>query len=281
LAGGLSTYGIIALREPIDASLEEVKMIERLGVRIETGAELGVNLALEDLQTRFAAVFLSLGLGATQAMGIPGEDLILDGLDYIEQSKLNGGGMNIGRNVVVIGAGNTAIDCATVAKRLGADHVTMIYRRSEREMTAYSHEYDFVKKEGVAFRFLTQPVRVQSESGRVTGLACVQMELGPADSSGRRVARPLANGGEFLIASDQIVKAVGQQKPALAQTLGLDVERGFITVSAEMETNHPGVFAGGDCIRAKGAASTVKAVQDGKLAAAAIHVRLNGRNTNG
>jgi glutamate synthase (NADPH/NADH) small chain len=281
LAGGLSTYGIIALREPIEASLEEVKMIERLGVRIETGAELGVNLTLEDLQKRFDAVFLSLGLGATQVMGIPGEDLILDGLDYIEQSKLNGGGMKIGRDVVVIGAGNTAIDCATVAKRLGADQVTMIYRRSEREMTAYSHEYDFAKKEGVAFRFLTQPVRVQSEGGRVTGLACVHMELGPADSSGRRVARPLANGGEFVIASDQIVKAVGQQKPPLAQALGLDVDRGFIKVSAEMETNLPGVFAGGDCIRAKGAASTVKAVQDGKLAAAAIHLRPNGRNTNG
>jgi glutamate synthase (NADPH/NADH) small chain len=214
-------------------------------------------------------------------MGIPGEDLILDGLDYIEQSKLNGGGMNIGRNVAVIGAGNTAIDCATVAKRLGADHVTMIYRRSEREMTAYSHEYDFVKKEGVAFRFLTQPVRVLSDTGRVTGLACVHMELGPVDSSGRRVARPLANIGEFVIPSDQIVKAVGQQKPALAQTLGLDVDRGFIRVSADMETNLPGVFAGGDCIRAKNAASTVMAVQDGKLAAAAIHLRLNAGNTNG
>jgi dihydropyrimidine dehydrogenase (NAD+) subunit PreT len=281
LAGGLSTYGIIALREPMEASLEEVRMIERLGVRIETGAELGRNLALDDLRKRFEGVFLSPGLGATQAMGIPGEDLMVDGLEYIEQSKLNCGGMNIGRDVVVIGAGNTAIDCATVAKRLGADQVTMIYRRSEHEMTAYSHEYDFVKKEGVAFRFLTQPVRVLSDTGRVTGLACVHMELGPVDSSGRRVARPLANIGEFVIPSDQIVKAVGQQKPALAQTLGLDVDRGFIRVSADMETNLPGVFAGGDCIRAKNAASTVMAVQDGKLAAAAIHLRLNAGNTNG
>lgn len=279
LAGGLSTYGIIALREPIEASLEEVRMMERLGVRIETGRELGVNLLLEDLQKRFEAVFLGPGLGATQVMGIPGEELIVDGLDYIEQSKLNTGGMTIGRNVVVIGAGNTAIDCATVAKRLGAEQVTMIYRRSEHEMSAYQHEYDFVKKEGVGFRFLTQPVRVLSDGGRVTGLACIRMELGAADSSGRSVARPAASAnGEFVIPADQVVKAVGQQKPPLAQALGLEVDRGFIKVNADLETSLPGVFAGGDCIRSKNAASTVMAVQDGKLAAAAIHDRLMNKS---
>jgi glutamate synthase (NADPH/NADH) small chain len=279
LAGGLSTYGIIALREPIEASLEEVRMMERLGVRIETGRELGVNLLLEDLQKRFEAVFLGPGLGATQVMGIPGEELVVDGLDYIEQSKLNTGGMTIGRNVVVIGAGNTAIDCATVAKRLGAEQVTMIYRRSEHEMSAYQHEYDFVKKEGVGFRFLTQPVRVLSDGGRVTGLACIRMELGAADSSGRSVARPAASAnGEFVIPADQVVKAVGQQKPPLAQALGLEVDRGFIKVNADLETSLPGVFAGGDCIRSKNAASTVMAVQDGKLAAAAIHDRLMNKS---
>ena len=279
LAGGLSTYGIIALREPIEASLEEVRMMERLGVRIETGRELGVSLPLEDLQRRFEAVFLGPGLGATQVMGIPGEELIVDGLDYIEQSKLNTGGMTIGRNVVVIGAGNTAIDCATVAKRLGAEQVTMIYRRSEHEMSAYPHEYDFVTKEGVGFRFLTQPVRVLSDGGRVTGLACIRMELGAADSSGRSVARPAAStNGEFVIPADQVVKAVGQQKPPLAQALGLEVDRGFIKVNADLETSLPGVFAGGDCIRSKNAASTVMAVQDGKLAAAAIHDRLMNKS---
>ena len=281
LGGGLSTYGIIALREPIEASLEEVRMIERMGVRIEHDSELGRNNDLGDLKKRFDAIFLGLGLGATQVMGIQGEELILDGLEYIEQSKLNPGGMTIGRNVVVIGAGNTAIDCATVAKRLGADEVTMIYRRSEQEMSAYLHEYDFVKKEGVGFRFLTQPVRVLSESGRVAGLACVHMELGAPDGSGRRVAQPIGNGGEFVIPADQIVKAVGQQKPSLAQALKLEVERGFIRVNADLETSLPGVFAGGDCIRAKGAASTVMAVQDGKLAAAAIHMRLTTVKKNG
>jgi dihydropyrimidine dehydrogenase (NAD+) subunit PreT len=284
LAGGLSTYGIIALREPIETSLEEVRMIERLGVRIETNAELGRNLTLGDLQKRFDAIFLGLGLGATHLMGIPGEELIVDGLDYIEQSKLNSCGLKIGRNVVVIGAGNTAIDCATVAKRLGAPQVTMLYRRSEQEMSAYPHEYEFVKKEGVGFRFLAQPVRVLSDGGRVTGLACIHMELGPTDSSGRRLPQPAGN-GEFVVPADQIVKAVGQQKLSLACALGLELDRGFIRVSTDFETSLTGVFAGGDCIRAKSAASTVMAVQDGKLAAAAMHLRLNvgvnTGNTNG
>jgi glutamate synthase (NADPH/NADH) small chain len=278
LAGGLSTYGIIALREPMEASLEEVRMIERMGVRIEHDSELGRNISLEDLKKRFDAIFLGPGLGATQLMGIPSEELIVDGLEYIEQSKLNPAAMTVGRNVVVIGAGNTAIDCATVAKRLGAEQVTMVYRRSEQEMSAYPHEYEFVKKEGVGFRFLTQPVRVLSDGGHVTGLACVHMELGVPDGTGRRVAQPIANGGEFVIPADQIVKAVGQQKPSLAQALKLEVERGFIRVNADLETSLPGVFAGGDCIRAKNSASTVMAVQDGKLAAAAIHIRLGKKN---
>ncbi len=280
LAGGLSTYGIIALREPIEASLAEVGMIERMGVRIEHDSELCRNLSLDDLRRRFDAVFLGPGLGATQLMGIPGEELIVDGLEYIEQSKLDPAGMTIGRNVVVIGAGNTAIDCATIAKRLGAPQVTMIYRRSEHEMSAYPHEYDFVKKEGVGFRFLTQPVRVLSDGGRVTGLVCVPMELGAPDSSGRRAPQP-SKDGEFLIPADQVVKAVGQQKPALAQALGLETNRGFIKVNGDLETSLAGVFAGGDCIRAKNAASTVMAVQDGKLAAAAIHLRLSKANTHG
>ena len=273
LPGGLSTYGIIALREPLEAALAEASMIEQLGVRVEKNSELGRNLDLTDLRSRFDAVFLGLGLGITPAMQIPGEELITDGLQYIEQSKLNNGSMQIGSNVVVIGAGNTAIDCATIAKRLGAERVTMVYRRTPDEMTAYEHEYEFIKKEGVEFRFLTQPVRVVSEGGSVKGLLCVRTELGPPDGSGRLAPRPVA-GSEFTICADQLIKAVGQQKPWLAIKLGLDTEKGFIKVNDDFETSIPGVFAGGDCIRAKNAASTVMAVQDGKLAALAIHHRI-------
>jgi glutamate synthase (NADPH/NADH) small chain len=256
--------------------MAEVRMIEKLGVKLETGKEFGSNLSLTDLNADFDAVFLGVGLGATPALGIPGEDHIIDGLEYIEQSKVNARTLVIGDNVVVVGAGNTAIDCATIAKRLGASRVTMVYRRTENEMTAYPHEYDFIKREGVGFSFLTQPIRVHSENGTVKSLECVRMSLGATDSSGRPSPQPVA-GSEFLLAADQIVKAIGQQKPSLAVRLKLETEKGFIHVNEKFETSLPGVYAGGDCIRARGAASTVMAVQDGKLAARAIHERLVAR----
>lgn len=270
LAGGLSTYGIIALREPVDASLFEVEMIKRLGVTIETGHELGGNLKLDDLRGDYQAVFLSVGLGATPALGVPNEEHIIDGLEYIEQSKLNPEGMHIGRNVVIIGAGNTAIDCATIAKRLGADRVTMVYRRTDREMTAYPHEYEFVKNEGVEFRFLTQPIAVVVEDGKLTGLRCRQMRLAEPDASGR-LSPELVPNTDFILPADQVVKAIGQEKPAIAQALGLATEKGYLKVDDAFMTSIPQVYSGGDCIRAKGAASTVMAVQDGKLAAQSIH----------
>ena len=273
LAGGLSTYGIIGLREPVEVALAEVTMIAKLGVKVETGKELGTNFTLADLNANFCAVFLSVGLGVTTTLGIPGEEHIIDGLEYIEQSKLDAPNLVIGRNVVVIGAGNTAIDCATIARRLGASQVTMVYRRSEKEMTAYAHEYDFIKREGVRFSFLTQPVRVHAENGVVTALECLHMSLGSADASGRPSPQPVA-GSEFLLPADQVVKAIGQEKPSVASQLKLKTEKGFIWVDANFETSLTGVYAGGDCIRARGAASTVMAVQDGKLAAQSIHERL-------
>jgi glutamate synthase (NADPH/NADH) small chain len=270
LAGGLSTYGIIVLREPVEVALAEVEMIKRLGVEIRTGMELGRNLSWEEVRSGFDAVFLGVGLGSVPKLGIPGEEQVVDGLSYIEASKMNPAGLKVGRQVVVIGAGNTAVDCATIAKRLGAERVTMVYRRSEREMTAYPHEYEFAKKEGIEFRFLTQPVEVLLEGGQVVGLKCVRMRLGAPDASGRPAPEPVP-GSEFVLPCDQVVKAIGQEKPWLAQALGLETEKGFIKVNQAYETSLPGVYAGGDCIRARGSASTVMAVQDGKLAAFAIH----------
>jgi glutamate synthase (NADPH/NADH) small chain len=206
-------------------------------------------------------------------MGIAGEEYVIDGLKYIEQSKLDRSCLKIGRSVIVIGAGNTAIDCATIAKRLGAERVTIVYRRSEREMSAYDHEYEFIKKEGVEFRFLTQPVRVLTENGCVTAVECVRMALGNPDNSGRRSAQPLA-GSEFVLPADQVVKAIGQEKPWLAGRLGLAMEHGKIKVNAQFETSSRDVYAGGDCIRSQGACSTVMAVEDGKLAAVCMHRRL-------
>ena len=270
MPGGLSTYGIIALREPVDVAIEEARMIEGLGVEIKTGLEFGKDVTLAELQTKFDAVVISAGLGRTPALGIAGEEAIVDGLEFIEASKTGAENLKVGRNVIVIGAGNTAVDCATIAKRLGADRVTMVYRRTDREMSCYEHEYDFARKEGIEFRFLTQPARVILDGGSPVGLECLRVELGAPDASGRP-APVTVNGSEFVIAADQIVKAIGQEKPSLAKMLGLATMKGFIAVDGSFQTSLAGVYAIGDCVRATGAASTVMAVQDGKLAAAAIH----------
>jgi len=271
--GGLSTYGIIALREPVEIALEEARMIEGMGVKIEGGVEIGKDLSLAELQKEFDSIVLSVGLGRTPGLDIEDEEAIVDGLEFIEGSKTDAASLKVGRNVIVIGAGNTAVDCATIAKRLGAERVTMVYRRTDREMTCYEHEYDFARKEGIEFRFLSQPSRVVLEGGRPTGLECRRVELGAPDASGRPT--PVAvQGSEFVLAADQIVKAVGQEKPSLAMLLGLETTKGFIAVDGSFMTSVSGVYAIGDCIRARGAASTVMAVQDGKLAAAAIHAQL-------
>jgi glutamate synthase (NADPH/NADH) small chain len=224
------------------------------------------------LQREFDAVVLSVGLGRTGEMGIAGEEKIIDGLEFIERSK-GVDEMNAGRRVIVIGAGNTAVDCATIARRLGSEDVTMVYRRTEREMTCYAHEYEFARREGIEFRFLNQPVRVVMREGKMIGLECLRVELGAADASGRPTPVTV-EGTEFVLAADQIVKAVGRQRPEAAGLTGLKRERGFIAVDEDFETSVAGVYAVGDCIRAAGAASTVMAAQDGKLAAAAIHARL-------
>jgi glutamate synthase (NADPH/NADH) small chain len=272
LPGGLSTYGIIALREPVEVALEETEMIEALGVDIVTGMELGRNLTMAELEEGFDAIVLSVGLGRTPHLGIPGEEAIIDGLEFIEASKTSES-MEIGRNVLVIGAGNTAVDCATIASRLGAERVTMVYRRTDREMTCYEHEYDFARKEGIEFRFLTQPSRVILKDGAAVGLECLRVELGAPDASGRPAPKPVA-GSEFVIEADQIVKAVGQEKPSVAALLGLKTNKGFIAVDDDFQTSVSGVYAIGDSIRAHGAASTVMAVEDGKLAALAIQDKL-------
>jgi len=273
MPGGLSTYGIIALREPVEVALEEAHMIESLGVEFKTGVELSRDVSLADLQQQFDAVVLSVGLSSTSRLEIEGEEVIEDGLAFIEASKTAPASLRVGRNVIVIGAGNTAVDCATIARRLGAERVTMVYRRTDREMTCYEHEYDFARKEGIEFRFLAQPGRVLLNGGLSVGLECLRVELGPPDQSGRPAPLAVA-GSEFVLAADQIVKAVGQQKPSLAALLGLATQKGFIAVDDAFQTSLPGVYAIGDCIRSHGAASTVMAVEDGKLAAAAIHRQL-------
>jgi len=283
LPGGLSTYGIVVMREPIRVALEEVALIEALGVEVRTGVEVGRDVTAEQLVADFDAVFLSVGMGSVPHLGIPGEDLegVTEALSFIAETKLaEKDGLErlrelpVGRHVTVIGAGNTAIDAATIAKRLGAERVTIVYRRGEDEMTAYDFEYTFIKNEGVEFRFFSQPVRVVGENGQVTGLECLRVELGPPGPDGRALPQPVP-GSEFIIPCDQVIKAIGQEKRVdLFAHFGLEQERGYVKVDADLRTTNPKVFAGGDCVRATGDAMTVTATQDGKVAARGIHAWL-------
>ena len=145
-------------------------------------------------------------------------------------------------------------------------------------MSAYPHEYEFIKSEGVEFRFLARPLKVVTEGGRVNGLECVRAESASAVAANGATAKTIpvdVEGSEFVLPADLIIKAIGQNRPGLVSRLGLVTELGFIAVNGDMETNLSGVYAGGDCVRARGSASTVMAVQDGKLAASAIHRRLS------
>lgn len=266
--GGLSTTGIVPLREPVDIALREVDMVRALGVTLELGRGLDTAAQLTEAAEDFDAVFLATGLGHVPDLGIPGHELIRDGLDYVRTAKLAPESLPHARHVVVIGAGNTAIDVATMARRVGAA-ATVVYRRTAAEMTAYEHEYHFAVSEGINFLFLTSPKEVLTDgAGVVTGLRCDRMELGAPDHSGRR--RPQPTGDETVVPCDLIVRAVGQEGYA-DSPLGLPTDHGYIAVDdAFAVPGLPNVFAGGDAVRVTGTASTVAAVQDGKLAARAI-----------
>jgi glutamate synthase (NADPH/NADH) small chain len=275
LAGGLSTYGIVVFREPVEVSLSEVEMVKRLGVTIKNNVTVGKDISHEELNSSYDSVFLATGLGNVPNLEIPGEDLdgVVDGIEFIESTKTDAlSSIKVGKRVAVIGAGNTAIDAATIAKRLGA-HVTMIYRRTKTEMTAYNFEFEFAKLEGIEYRFLTAPVNIKGSS-TVEGLICQTMQLGATDSSGRPRPEPVP-GSNFTLECDMVIKAIGQEKQTnLAKALGLHLEKGYIVVNEKNQTSNPRVFAGGDCVRLKGDASTVMAVQDGKIAAKNIHTTL-------
>jgi glutamate synthase (NADPH/NADH) small chain len=279
LAGGLSTYGIVVMREPVTVSLDEIEFVKRLGVKVHTGVEVGRDLDPQRLVAEYDAVVIAAGTGRVPDLGVPGEDLegVIEALPFIAATKMaEKDGLAaleqvpVGNEVVVIGAGNTAIDAATIAKRLGAERVTMIYRRSRAEMTAYDFEVRFVQNEGVDIRLMTQPVEVLGVDGRVTGLRCVRTELGEPDAGGRRAPRAVP-GSEFVIPCDQVIKAIGQEKLAtLFASFGVATERGYVSTDAELRTSNPTVFAAGDCARLEGEALTVTAARDGKIVALAI-----------
>jgi dihydropyrimidine dehydrogenase (NAD+) subunit PreT len=305
LAGGLDTYGMAEYKMSQHVSTDEAAMVARLGVEFEMNTLITNNgvksqesrvksqefqdrnlnrISLEELESKHDAIFLGIGLGATTRLNIPGEDLegVYDALDFIERIKTRDwSSVPIGRNVAVVGAGNTAIDAVTQARRLGAERVLMIYRRSQKEMPAYEYEYELAKADAVEFWWQTAPVEILSapDDARVAALRCVRMEMGEPDASGRRSARALA-GSEFDIPVDMVIKALGQQKMRdfLGSIEGIKLdESGRIAVNqATMQTGNPKFFAGGDCVN--GGREAVDASQMGKLAAQGIHETLTGEH---
>jgi dihydropyrimidine dehydrogenase (NAD+) subunit PreT len=276
--GGLNSYGIVPLRLPLVDSLAEVETVRQLGVDIKTNMAVGKDILPEELLRDYDALFLGVGLGGGARLGISGEELpgVYEALDVIAAAKLGDmGGIEIGERVAVIGGGNTAIDAATVARRLGAKEVSVLYRRGEQEMPAYRHELGLARLEGVHFQCLTMPVRVVGE-GRVSGLVCIRTRLGPPDESGRRRPEPVP-GSEYRMAVDTVITAVGRAPLRdLIAEMGLQSEGGLVRVNPETgRTSHPKVFAGGDCVG--GGGEVVFAVQQGKRAARGIHSVLGDR----
>jgi dihydropyrimidine dehydrogenase (NAD+) subunit PreT len=277
IPGGLNTLGIAAYKISTEFALSEVNLVRQIGVDIRLNQQIRAD-ALKTLLAEFDAVFLGVGLGQTLPLGIEGEGLpgVWEALDFIFQTHTKPfADCEVGNHVLIIGAGNTAIDVATAAKRLGADQVTIAYRRGEYAMPAFAYEYELAKADGVRFEWFAQPVRIAAESGTAMGVEFVRTELQDKTSRQSKI-RPIA-GSNFILHADMIVKALGQEPLLeLLQALpDLQVDDGKIVVDRSTgATSVPKLFAGGDCIR--GGGEIVDAVQDGKIAAWGIHTMLAG-----
>lgn len=279
-AGGLNTYGIVSFRLPQKISFWEVDQVRRLDVEIRTNTAVGKDVSADELLEAFDAVVLAAGMGSVPNLGIEGENLegVYDAIDFVKATKTKPlTDELVGKSVVVIGAGNTAIDGATCSVRLGAGNVKILYRRTQDEMSAYEFEYEFAKQDGVEFRWLTQPVKIiGDENGRVSAIECRKMELGESDEDGRRRPVPV-EGSEFTLPVDAIVKAIGQTRHhTLIEQFDLDHEQGVVKVSGTYRTSNPRVYACGDIVfgKGKGEAMVVTAAQQGKEVAYALHLQM-------
>ncbi|MBI3941015.1 MAG: NAD(P)-dependent oxidoreductase [Acidobacteria bacterium] len=272
LPGGLNTYGIAYYKMTPEESLREINLVRSLGVKIQCGVQVGHDLTLEDLEADFDAIFIGVGLGKTRRLGIPGENLagVYEAIDFIEEVKSKPfAEIDVGRRVVVIGAGNTSIDCATQARRLGAEWVAIVYRRGESEMPAYHYEYELAKQDGVQFLWHAQPVEIQGNAF-VQRLVCVRTRSGAREASGSFRADEIPE-SRFFIETDMVIEALGQDPRSsfLEKLPGVQLEKGRVVVDPGTgQTANPKYFSGGDC--ANGGKEVVDAVADGKRAAAGI-----------
>lgn len=290
LAGGVLVYGIPEFRLPKAIVAKEIETLKQLGAKIETNMVIGKVVSVDELfEEGFEAVFIGSGAGLPSFMKIPGENLkgVYSANEFLTRVNLmkayrDGSDTPIQKTkrVAVVGGGNVAMDAARCAKRLGADEVYIVYRRSEAELPARKEEVEHAKEEGIIFKLLNNPTEITSgEDGFVNGIKCVEMELGEPDASGRR--RPVAKAGsDFTIDIDCVIMAIGTTPNPLIKstTKGLETQKwgGIIADEATGATSREGVFAGGDAVT--GAATVILAMGAGKQAAKAIDEYIKSKN---
>ncbi|MGE7839490.1 NAD(P)-dependent oxidoreductase [Lysinibacillus sp. NPDC093712] len=280
-AGGLGSYGIVSFRLPNEVADWEVEQIVKLGVNIQTNTKVGIDISADEILEQFDSVILAVGMGAVPNLGIEGEELVgvHDAIEFVKQTKMGALPTDmVGKRVAVIGAGNTAIDGATCAVRLGADNVKILYRRTQKEMTAYNFEFEFAKQDGVEFNWLTAPKKIiGNEAGEVVAIECTKMKLGAPGADGRQRPEEIA-GSNFIISVDAVIKAIGQTRfVSLIESFGIQHTNGVVDIDeTTMQTSNKKVFACGDVVfgNGQGEAMVVTAVQQGKDAAYKIHERL-------
>jgi glutamate synthase (NADPH/NADH) small chain len=288
--GGVLMYGIPEFRLPKALVAKEIDKIASMGVKIEKNVIVGKSITVDELMKEgFEAVFIGSGAGLPNFMNIPGENLngVYSANEFLTRSNLmkaydypnSPTPIHIGKKVAVIGGGNVAMDAARTAKRLGADEVYIIYRRSEEELPARLEEIHHAKEEGIIFKLLSNPIGIYGDNGWVEKIECVEMELGEADSSGRR--RPIVKlDSNHFIEVNTVIIAIGQSPNPLIRTTtpGLDVTKwgGIVVCEDTMATSKENVYAGGDVVT--GAATVILAMGSGKKAAQAIHAKLSNDN---
>ncbi|MEM0216257.1 MAG: NADPH-dependent glutamate synthase [Candidatus Bathyarchaeia archaeon] len=284
LPGGVLVYGIPEFRLPKSIVKAEVEYIQKLGVDLRLGYMIGRTYTIPELlkDKGYDAVFIATGAGLPRFLGLPGENLagIYSASEFLIRVNLMKAyafpeydtPIRVGKHVTVIGGGNVAMDAARSALRLGADKVSIVYRRTRDEMPARLEEIENAEEEGVIFRFLAAPNRfIGDERGWVKKMECIAMELGPPDASGRRSPIPI-KGSEFLIDTDTVIIAIGRTPNPIIQrtTEGLQVTKwGTIITDENCKTSIEGVYAGGDVVT--GEATVISAMGAGKKAARAIH----------
>src|ERR1700722_12545350 len=282
LPGVLDTHGIAAYKLRAKDLLREVEMIRDLGVEFRQKTSVGTDIALGQIEKDFDAIFIGIGLGETWDLKIPGDELegVIGALEFIEATKTRSfGDVPVGRQVACIGAGNTAIDVVTAAKRLGAVEVHLIYRRGEDDMPAFRYEYDLAKLDGITFHWHSQPVRIVGSEGKVSAIECIRTRNESA--GGGRTSVVGIPGSKFQLEVDMVVSAIGR-KPVtelMKNVAGVQLrENGTIQVNDHHQTGNAKYFAGGDCVN--GGKEVGDAVAEGMAAARGIDAWCDSRVTD-